>query len=360
MKIVHLTCAVGFLIMAGATWSGSGYAQPQGEAGSRLKAMGPSAVAVARLKTRASGWLRHYLPVDRGRIAGGLWKFVSTNLDTYYHRADSPLMLAQSPDNVIGFASAAAAEEAGYLPGPSVVPPLRAMPIPRAPREGLTFGTSTHVPWGESAEVGPMLSQDIYNRTRRAQSIALADGVSQVLLPAGWWRASRETPAGSIPGGIGMFVDFLRPIAAGKTRKGGEVGVIISVMVDPQGWGPLTNYRARLAAHKAIVMGRMDGAFSPSLAWSIRQKEANLLIRPATLGGASGYSLRNRDGQPLSTAGVNNELFQTRFAPLTRTTVGLGEKMISVSLVAGRAQAPAVRTMLNSLKFRARSASSSR
>lgn len=66
------------------------------------------------------GWIRHYLPADRYKIKGGIWKYVSTETDTHYHRPDSPLMLCQSPDIVIGFASTADAEEGGYQPGPSV------------------------------------------------------------------------------------------------------------------------------------------------------------------------------------------------------------------------------------------------
>ena len=80
---------------------------------------GPSAVAAARLEKKASGWLSFYLPNDRYKIAGGVWKYVSTDLDTYYHKPNSPNMLRQSPNRVIGFASAEDAEEAGYLPDPA-------------------------------------------------------------------------------------------------------------------------------------------------------------------------------------------------------------------------------------------------
>jgi hypothetical protein len=71
-------------------------------------------------QTPRVGWLNHYLPADRPRIAGGIWKFLSTDTDHHYHRPDSAFMLSQSPDQIIGFASAADAQEAGYLPGPSV------------------------------------------------------------------------------------------------------------------------------------------------------------------------------------------------------------------------------------------------
>lgn len=82
---------------------------------------GPSARAAARLKKYpTSRWLAHYLPDDRYKIAGGVWKYVSTDLDTYYHRPDSGLMMQQPAGRVIGFSSAAEAEEAGYTPGPGI------------------------------------------------------------------------------------------------------------------------------------------------------------------------------------------------------------------------------------------------
>lgn len=80
---------------------------------------GPSAIKAAQLKKRASGWLAFYLPEDRYKVAGGVWKFVSTDLDTYYHRPDSPNILRQSPARIIGFSSAQEAQDAGYLPDPS-------------------------------------------------------------------------------------------------------------------------------------------------------------------------------------------------------------------------------------------------
>ena len=80
---------------------------------------GPSAKAAARLKKNpTSTWLAHYLPDDRYKIAGGVWKYVTTNLDTYYHRPDSPNMMNQPNSGVIGFPSAQAAAEAGYSPDP--------------------------------------------------------------------------------------------------------------------------------------------------------------------------------------------------------------------------------------------------
>ena len=81
--------------------------------------VGPSAKAAARLKKNpTSNWLAHYLPDDRYKIAGGVWKYVTTNLDTYYHIPSSPNMMRQPNSGVIGFSSAREAEEAGYKPDP--------------------------------------------------------------------------------------------------------------------------------------------------------------------------------------------------------------------------------------------------
>ncbi len=81
----------------------------------------PSARAAARLKYHPpQGWINHYLPDDRYKIQGGVWRFVSTEMDDRYYLPDSPSMLSQSPGIVIGFANEAAAQEAGYRPGPDV------------------------------------------------------------------------------------------------------------------------------------------------------------------------------------------------------------------------------------------------
>lgn len=105
---------VGAVVVGVVALSGS---MPSAQAGP----MGPSAQMAARLKKYpTSSWLAHYLPDDRYKIAGGVWKYVSTDLDTYYHRPNSPLMLRQSAGRVIGFSSTKEAEEAGYMPGPGV------------------------------------------------------------------------------------------------------------------------------------------------------------------------------------------------------------------------------------------------
>jgi len=90
------------------------------QAGANPRGLGPSAIEAARLKYYPpGGYLSHYLPDDRYKIAGNVWKYVSTDLDTYYHVPSSPNMMRQPADRVIGFASAADAEEAGYTADPS-------------------------------------------------------------------------------------------------------------------------------------------------------------------------------------------------------------------------------------------------
>jgi hypothetical protein len=84
------------------------------------KRPGPAAVQAARLKKYPPpGYLSHYLPDDRYKIAGGVWKYVSTDLDTYYHVPQSPNMMRQPADRVIGFANVRDAEEAGYIADPT-------------------------------------------------------------------------------------------------------------------------------------------------------------------------------------------------------------------------------------------------
>ena len=126
---------------------------------------GPSARKAALLEkgTVPPGkeWLLHYLPDDRYKIDGKVWKYVSTELDTYYHLPDSPLMLKQQANMVIGFSSQAQAEEAGYRPDATVQAQIRkaqlATIVARGPRP---FSKPT--------------------------TVTLGDGHSLVTVPAGW------------------------------------------------------------------------------------------------------------------------------------------------------------------------------
>jgi hypothetical protein len=124
-------------------------------------AKGTSAEAAAILKNHPpAGWISHYLGDDRYKIAGHVWKVVSTQRDKYFHRPDCPEMLRQSANIVIGFPSAASAIEAGYLPDPHCNPVASSINIGGA--------VSTH-----------------------AQQIRLSDG-STVTLPAGWRKVQSQ------------------------------------------------------------------------------------------------------------------------------------------------------------------------
>lgn len=104
------------VLVAGTLWASVSHAVPA--PGRKLP--GPSAVEAARLKkSPPPNYLSHYLPDDRYKIAGGVWKYVSTDLDTYYHVPTSPNMLRQPANRVIGFASARDAEEAGLVADPT-------------------------------------------------------------------------------------------------------------------------------------------------------------------------------------------------------------------------------------------------
>ena len=124
---------VGTLVVNGLLTSVSQAAPAPGR-----KLPGPSAVEAARLKNSPPpGYLSHYLPDDRYKIAGGVWKYVTTDLDTYYHIPSSPNMMRQPASAVIGFANSHDAEEAGYVADPTDGTVNRANPNPVGNNSGL-------------------------------------------------------------------------------------------------------------------------------------------------------------------------------------------------------------------------------
>ncbi len=165
-----LSVAAGTLMAASAT-------QAQNDTGS------PSVREAARLKYNPPpNWIRHYLGDDRYKLAGGTWKVVSTETDTYYYPAWAPEMLRQPNGIVIGFPSAAAAEEAGYkrsnypMESPLLGVTGHPLPTPAAPAASSPFG-------------GFALPQDGLKATvnrGKAQRVVLADGASSTVLPPGW------------------------------------------------------------------------------------------------------------------------------------------------------------------------------
>ena len=139
---------------------------------------GPSAKAAARLKKHPpTAWIAHYLPDDRYKVAGGVWKYVSTNLDTYYHRPDSPNMMRQPNSGVIGFSSARAAEEAGYRPDPTdgTARMVQSQADQKMLAADAALGGGTGIPAGPGA-------------VKRSGRVVLADGRSGITVPAGWQR----------------------------------------------------------------------------------------------------------------------------------------------------------------------------
>lgn len=155
-------------------------------------AKGTSAEAAAILKNHPpAGWISHYLGDDRYKIAGHVWRVVSTQRDKYFHRPNCPEMLAQPPDIVIGFPSVASALEAGYLPDPHCNPTASDTPI----------------------NIGGAVST-------RAQQIRLSDG-STVTLPVGWRKVQSQKINNKI---VSASIDSFAP---GKSLDSGAS--IISV-----------------------------------------------------------------------------------------------------------------------------------
>jgi methylphosphotriester-DNA--protein-cysteine methyltransferase len=166
---------------------------------------GPSAKRAAQLKYHPpQNYLKHYLGDDRYKIEGGVWKVVSTQLDTYYHRANCPNMLKQSADIVIGFSSDTDAEEGGYR------------------------ACSTCQPKAETALYSPLAAaMGMTGYVTTARRINLADGSSSVMLPAGWARMMSQSRNDTLFGiKRRSNVDIFQ-------RKGSKGMVIVSTTVWP-------------------------------------------------------------------------------------------------------------------------------
>lgn len=233
---------------------------------------GPSARAAARLKKRpTSNWLAHYLPDDRYKIAGGVWRYVSTDLDTYYHRPDSALMLRQSPARVIGFASAAEAEEAGYR------------------SDGNT---------NETASFGAMAGAT--RTSARATRITLADGVSSLVLPGGWQRGPSVKQSSN---GTPITADVVRG------PNGQQLG-FITVMAPanvPLDLSRVFNVRAFTASRRQVgeavnrAGAQPQSAVNSQLLAQFQQAQSNQKVFQARLSGIEGVGIANgapAAGQP--------------------------------------------------------------
>ena len=180
---------------------------------------GPSAKAAASLKKNPrTQWLAHYLPDDRYKIAGGVWKYVTTNLDTYYHRPDSPNMLRQPNSNVIGFASAQEAAEAGYSPDP---------------RDGTLQQVRGNIEQKQFAleEESVIAASNGGTRTfiKPSGKVILADGASTIVVPSGWKRLISQRQPGADANASNLAMDLVMHPAS---KKMAFVGSILIPNVD--------------------------------------------------------------------------------------------------------------------------------
>jgi hypothetical protein len=273
------------LVMVGATGAGVGEEQVLGQAAS------PSVRAAARLKYNPPrNWIRHYLPDDRYKLMGGTWKVVSTETDTMYYPAWAPEMLSQSAGIVIGFPSAAAAEEAGYrrskypmespllgLTGrPVAAPPVAPVPVapgaPASPIGGFSLPTSRPA-----------------NLNRgRARRIVLSDGVSTTVLPTGWSHTRHTVPAGTRAGSQEQRLDFFfpglpDPNVVQNPRNARFIVLGAAVMPNNINAEELFSTRALNRLNRAIESsGRVNTAATRSL---------NTGMRVARFGNISGISI---------------------------------------------------------------------
>jgi hypothetical protein len=225
----------------------------------------PSALAAAKLKHRPpQNWIRHYLGDDRYKIAGGVWKVVSTELDRYYYPAWAPEMLRQKPGIVIGFSSAAEAEEAGYMPS------------------GYPMGQSLY--GLTSAEILAAKQRGALPGVQTGTRITLSDGRSSVILPRGWTHtrmASQSAGAGAT-----YQADMISP-------TGGKSGVFFAFINVPG-----QNLESQLNSQSVSQMNsdlqqqsRLDGR--------IEQALKGARFTPATLGGMKGFSFVPGEGAQL-------------------------------------------------------------
>lgn len=251
---------------------------------SRGPVISPSVKQAHRLKYNPPrGWIRHYLGDDRYKI-GATWRVVTTPNDKFYYPPFAREMLMTPPDRIIGFASAQDAQEAGYAP---------------ASQYGNAFGLDAHQmalddarTSSEPASGGANQNVTTINRTKKAQRITLADGVSSVLLPPNWKRvrSMQETYNGVL-----AQADILEPL----TGNGHLAFATITVPTMPAGMdlGQLvTPARFRQSMNSVLNSGRVNNQVSQSL--------NQISVRAASLGGVSGVAFTPRSGVKLPTGTV--------------------------------------------------------
>jgi hypothetical protein len=236
--------------------AGTSFAQPS---------TSPSALAAAKLKHRPpQNWIRHYLGDDRYKIAGGVWKVVSTELDRYYYPAWAPEMLRQRSDIVIGFSSPAEAEEAGYMPS------------------GYPMGQSLY--GLTAAEILAAKQRGTLPGVQNGTRITLSDGRSSVILPAGWTHTRLGTQ--SIGSDLTYQADILSPL--------GSKNSVYFMFANMPGHNleAIINSQARNQMNSQLQQqSRLDGRIEHAL------KGAKYTA--ATLGGLRGYSFVPGEGAQL-------------------------------------------------------------
>lgn len=281
--------------------------------------MGPSAKMAARLKKYpTSNWLAHYLPDDRYKIAGGVWKYVSTDLDTYYHAPNSPLMLSQPAGRVIGFSSTAEAEEAGYRPDPNL-----------GSFSGMSMGM------GEVSMGGVMM----------ARRVTLGDGTSSLSLPNGWKKTAAKVQRS-------QYVNSTTEAFFGPKGERFEVSTLVLNMpagTNPQmanmDMGRLINVRfyQQMKANIKGMAGNIDRLSASSGAVNSRFSGQNMISALNQLDNLKIFAI-NLGGIPGVGASTARALVGQ---PKRSYTVGKGQKVLSISDFSARTNslAPILRTV---------------
>jgi hypothetical protein len=245
----------------------------------------PSAVAAVRLKYHPpNNWMRHYLGDDRYKIAGNVWSVVSTQMDTYYHRADCPNMLRQQAGTTIGFANYGEAEAAGYTADP--------LCAPRAGRVSYAGGS------GDGTTI---------NSTRRAITIVLADGKSTVLLPPQWKRT--RTGAQTVLG-YTLLSDTLQPLSGKGSLRFAFINAPGNLNIEPMltadKFSKLVELSAKNGSNRAaanylrsakISNGRLGGKNGVTIAPQANAPGAEVRGRVSVIAnGAKVYVVENQGG----------------------------------------------------------------
>jgi hypothetical protein len=301
---MHLKAIGAILLVVMGSAVGLSTSRVQGQSAS------PSVRAAARLKYNPPrDWIRHYLPDDRYKLKGGAWKVVSTETDTFYYPAWAPEMLRQPAGIVIGFPSAAAAEEAGYkrskYPMESPLLGLTGRPQPTAAAPPTAPPAATvQTPFG--AIPIPAQGQGSANKGA-ARRIVLADGASSAILPPGWTHIRQEQTVPSRTGPQRVRVSAFLPGRADESslRDPSRQRLVVFAFADlPPGMDASRLFNAR-----TIRQARSGGAGGQIDTRAARVTDS---MRPVRFGNITGVSMNVPVPQlgnvPLVMGGVGSKL----------------------------------------------------